>query len=70
MKQWINKNTGNSGTRQGEGSKIQWGDGRALVTRTCAARRAGAARCAYARGTQQKLSIVWTVTNKGKARSG
>jgi len=54
-----------------EGGEVQWGDETALVNTDVRGRSyapKGETPVAYAPGTRQKLSMISTVTNRGKAR--
>ncbi len=72
VKKWIDEEYPAIAARaKAEGGEIQWGDETALVN-TDVRGRSYAPRdetpVAYAPGTRQKLSMISTVTNKGKAR--
>ena len=72
VKQWLDEEYPAIEARaKAEGGEIQWGDETAVVNTDvrgrCYAPR-GETPVAYAAGTRQKLSMISTVTNKGKAR--
>ena len=72
MKQWIDEEYPAIAARaKAEGGEVQWGDETALVNTDVRGRSyapRGETPVAYAPGTRQKLSMISTVTNKGKAR--
>ena len=72
VKQWIDEEYPAIAARaKAEGGEVQWGDETALVNTDVRGRSyapRGETPVAYAPGTRQKLSMISTVTNKGKAR--
>ncbi|MFZ1916741.1 MAG: IS630 family transposase [Terriglobales bacterium] len=72
VKAWIDEQYPAIAARaKAEGGEVQWGDETALVNTDVRGRSyapKGETPVAYAPGTRQKLSMISTVTNRGKAR--